>query len=786
MGETKKPVITYAEDVTGRPRAVTEESSLEKILGAQGNLLSEGEALSRNQEQLDQEAVEGQYGPLGGAAMGVAGGLGLGLSMPLAAGITGLIDPDRGALAKRDLRVLGDYGPYQAGEYAGLLLPSLFSGGAAGSASTIGRVFGSTPAGLLGELGTTAERLALRSLPETTSALGRVGRGALSMAARGATEGALIDVSNTIGKSIVQDHALTAQTVLASGLEGALMGGLLGGGLGAAGRGLGEVGEAGMSLGGRTKEQAIGTVLKQLGGKAGDAAKLGNSTEEIQQALQGFHRNVMEPSGLTLRSSASEINQAASKAVSSSKTIQRGIVEELQKGAPSLVPDMGRVSERLANEAVAPYLGTFSQQEVQRAVGKVQDGLVNLGEKGGTKGFGTWESWMDARNKVKSVLNSFSDQALAKDLQQRVLTVLDSELNSGLEAAAKSLSKPSLAPQYQAAVALERYSEALAEITGSKGTGTKPLLDDRDLKTLGWGALYGGPVGVAKGAGVIAGRKVLGAVRDAVEPFMAQKAYETLVGASAAASVANTRSHIKKAVQGFFQASSKATTRASVKSSRKDGLSSSRAGFEKTLERTAQLTSPMHQEKVRQMAEALTAAQQQRLASEMILTNARATQYLQNNMPQSKKTKDATGLMRHPDIHGLSNKEWEFLRKDKAVKHPLSILDKLESGDLTTAEVRAVKYVYPELHKEIVSGISERVLEMKQRGEFLPVEKVAQLGIVLDSPVDTFLEPQFVNTLQAALAQPSPDQATGSAHGVNNGAIGTQNLMTPMEKSLLA
>lgn len=775
----------FVTDSAGNVRKVTDEEQASRLADQGKSFVSPEQAQRAVAQENARLEADARWGPGSQAAWGLGSGLTLGLGPAAAASLTGAIDPELGSLAKRDLGAMEGSTPYFAGELAGLVLPALASGGSALGARTgtsaIGRVFGATPAGLLGEIGSGAERLALSALPEASSALGKAGRSALSMAARGMAEGALIDVSNTIGKSIIHDQPLTAQTVLASGAEGALLGGLLGGGLGAAGSLVGSGLEAGIgTLAGAMVpkgEKAVGTVLKQLGANPTEIAKLGNSQQELTDAIKGFYKNVMEPAGLTFRSDASEIAVAARKTVDSSRTIQRGILDEVQRGAPSLVPDMGRVSYRLQNEAVAPFLGTFSEAQVLKAVDKLEKRLVGLGQKGGAGGFGTFEGWFDARNQIKELTNLVKDPTVAKDLHQRVLTVLDSELTSSLDAAGAVIGKPKLSSQWQAAAAQERLAEALEGMTSRKALSPEAGfgLTPGDLKTVGWSALMGGPKGLVGGLGLVGAKGIASRIQDAVSPILAQKAFEGLMGATAGASVQNTRGAIKKGVQGFFDTSRRGASYSYPKVTRES--------FDKTLERTSLLISPMHQEKVKQYAEAVSAMNQKALAQEILLTNARATQYLQANIPQSLTSKKASSLREVPKPHGLDAQEWKFLRIDQAIKNPLSLIDKLEDGQLTTDEVKAVKYVYPELHQEIVSSVSEHILEMKQEGKFLPIDKITHLGIVLDSPVDSFLEPEFVGQIQASLQNPPPE-ALPTEPQQGKGMV-MQDLLTPLEKSLV-
>ena len=111
----------------------------------------------------------------------------------------------------------------------------------------------------------------------------------------------------------------------------------------------------------------------------------------------------------------------------------------------------------------------------------------------------------------------------------------------------------------------------------------------------------------------------------------------------------------------------------------------------------------------------------------------------------------------------------------------MSILDDLEKGTLSRDAVRAVKYVYPQLHQELVFTAAETVQDMKEKGKFLPMDKVVRLGLVLDAPVDSILERSRISSIQASFVPPAPPQ--GDAQPPQpQGSMIDPSLQTPMEQ----
>lgn len=775
--------MPFVIDAAGNVKEVASDADQVTRLQSEGRQFV-GEDYARQAADRDaaQQEAAGRWGTVPSAAMGFGSGLTLGLGPAAAASITSLIDPATGQAAKRDLQALSGTTPFFAGEVAGMLAPLVFTAGEAGVARAgIGSLARATPAGLLGEAGGFAERLALRALPETTSALGSVGRGALGLAARGAAEGAILDVSHNIGKGLINDAPLTAQSLVASGAEGALLGGLLGGALGGLSSGLGKGLEAvSEKIGGKVASGGEATVLKRLGATATDVQKL---TEEqgVREALKDINDLMLKPAGESFASSTNKINKVATESAESFRKVQQDLFTTLQKEAPQLVPDMGRIQARLTQEAVLPFQGTLSAQAVEKAVGRLESKLVGLGETTGTQSYGTWKAWMDARAQIAEAGKLVGNPTVSADLKSKILGVFDSELNAAIEDAGKFIGNGGLAKQLQAARAGERLAEHLADMTAAKAASEalagseKSLFQSGDLGNVGLSAMMGHPIA---GLGMLATKGLGRMFQEAVTPQIAQKAYELSVGAKAAGSVSTVKDRISQATKTILDTSKKAGLRAGAKAATSELPKMSRDKFEQRLERTNELISPMHQEKVRQYAMAVEAAGQPKLAQEILLANMRASQYLQANMPPSMKVNQSTSLMAQPKMHGLSMDEWKFLRIDGAVKSPLSLMDKIEDGSVTREEVQAVKYVYPDIYTQMVAGVTEGIYDLKQEGKTISLEQVTNLGIVLDAPIDPVLEPSFISAVQATLQIP---EQPGPAPQRND-AIDPMQLATPAEK----
>ncbi|TAJ74907.1 MAG: hypothetical protein EPO42_14480, partial [Gallionellaceae bacterium] len=307
-----KVAEAFAIDAAGNPVALQEH----QVAGAHeagftpvsGKYAGELQTAQENKDYVDEN-----WGTAGKAAMGLGSGLTLGLG-PAALARLGLLD--RGHLEAAE-----ESGSYQAGDVAGMLLPAFLSGGetvaargaAGGARSAIGRALAATPAGLLGEAGGAAERLAARFLPEA-GIMGKLGTPTLKMAARGATEGAIVNLSHTVADNVIQNKPLAAQSLLAAGVDGALFGGLTGGILGgvsaAAGAGIDLVGgRVATSTLGRGVEGKAGTALKRLGASEGKLAELAEREGDLVTPLKGYYK-ILQDGGESLASDTGSIHAA--------------------------------------------------------------------------------------------------------------------------------------------------------------------------------------------------------------------------------------------------------------------------------------------------------------------------------------------------------------------------------------------------------------------------------------------------------------------------------------------
>lgn len=115
---------------------------------------------------------------------------------------------------------------------------------------------------------------------------------------------------------------------------------------------------------------------------------------------------------------------------------------------------------------------------------------------------------------------------------------------------------------------------------------------------------------------------------------------------------------------------------------------------------------------------------------------------------------------------GMFQREWQpssmelakFERYVQIVEQPLTALDELKKGTLTREHVEALQAVYPEIYKEIQLQVMDKITEGKVK---LPYAKKLQIGILLNVPADSSLQPETLLQLQQNLAATSEQPQEG-------------------------
>ena len=106
----------------------------------------------------------------------------------------------------------------------------------------------------------------------------------------------------------------------------------------------------------------------------------------------------------------------------------------------------------------------------------------------------------------------------------------------------------------------------------------------------------------------------------------------------------------------------------------------------------------------------------------------------------------------------------------EAIENPLSALEDLKAGTLTSEKVEVLKYMYPNIYTTIQNQVMQKVMGSSKP---IPYQKRLQLGILLDVNTDESLKPENIAGLQMILhnnkeQQPQNSQGPKLRAGVKN------------------
>lgn len=99
-----------------------------------------------------------------------------------------------------------------------------------------------------------------------------------------------------------------------------------------------------------------------------------------------------------------------------------------------------------------------------------------------------------------------------------------------------------------------------------------------------------------------------------------------------------------------------------------------------------------------------------------------------------------------------------FLRYARAVYTPLTIVEDLESGQLTPEGVEVMRDLYPQMHALMIQSAQEALIESARPDDVIPYSARVALGSLMGFESDVSLAPQNVALTQAAImGQPEPN-----------------------------
>lgn len=734
--------------------------------------------VGRIEAQRYEAGKEAQFGGIAGAAGTFAQGLArtgtFGLSdvaYKLATQAAGG-DPEQAAAL---LRAYREQSPIAglAGELTGYVLP--------------------TPAGkALGAAGKLAETGAARLVGKgATSLLGRAAQGAATLGARGAVEGGVLGAQQELSEEVLGNEKLNAEKLLASTGRGMLAGGVALGAIGGAApiakaganalaqasiRKLGGEGETLSEVFQSLKNNAV---FKAIGGETASAVR---NAERLEGGAQRIARDV-----------SSELEKAGGK--SWVKLGPEAIAEKVESRLEAVGNQIGELrskldayaektgvrpnpegfASRVSKEVIEPIAAMPGREAL---VSKLQGYVDSFVEKSGkSPSFKLWENFrkdLDSQIKWSARAGDVSTDAL-----KSVRGILENEYEKTAESAAQSVGGKfadehrELKRVYQSLkVADDLVRDKIVKATNRAAFGLS------DYAAAAAGAAAGGPAGLLAGVA----KKVW---RDKGHEIMADVYGKLAKLTEVQAKIQSFDASIDRGIKGFTQGKAVPPLGAAtqVPAAASAGLFKGKAKYDmvrKTVERVATLAAnpaalsqhvAMHTQPIAMHAPNTSMA--------MAQTSGRAIAYLQKNAPQDQGNPSPL----QPQLQKPTYSDTDvaaYARRLAAIENPLSILDDMRHNRLTPEAVDAVRQVYPGVFRQLQVKMQETVAQSKEK---IPYDKIVQMSVLFETPLDGTMEPGFIKAVQAAFAEQQAQKPAKSAVVAGKQAIRISQMMkTPTEQ----
>lgn len=756
------------------------ESMLSGI-GAIGMQARAPEQFAAQEERKKYDSLPYELGAVGA---GVARGATFGLSDQAIANAGG----------REFLQKSQEYSPWLSvgGEVAGAVAPLLLSGGSSSGVTganlaarggrvgaTLARgaeVAGALPRGVAA-LGRGAEAFAGRGLAELGMAEAGIASRAVRAGVSGLVEGSLYGAGSAISEAAIQDHELTAEKVLAAMGHGAIVGGAGSGGLSLAGallaRGAQKIagGVATLSddaakvatkIGQNTPKESVAQVLDDVARSKAIQATGATASEVKALAAHGAEaearvaKQVLEdlPEALGKKARAvlskGEIAEAAEISLAK-KTSQLDTLLEKAAKVEGPAPDLVPMIQRARAEVLAPLEAMPGREAEAAKVARLIDSLES-------KAPASLEA-------LRGVSADVAKQAAADPLKREIASRLEETLIGEGEKRLGDMGAK-WAAEYRAAKEAHAAAKWIHDAASSaKETGAS-LADRAGLVgglALGAGAaLAQGEVNPSTLAYAAAGGLAQGLARKYGAhgaAVLAKRAAE-IDGLRALATGVDDR--ITGAVGDFLSRSKTPLAAKADHAPRADRRPLEARYAESTRHLGEFLANP---EPRARAAVAGVYESDPKLSDAVVQKAIEGANFLKSKLPPSQvgssvtpnadKTKPSPGQMS------------EWLRYQKAVNDPASVLEDLRDLDVSPEGVEALKVVYPRIFAQAQAQMMTAVAERDASGKPLSYQQKIALGTLFDAPTDPSLEPGFVQMVQASYQVTPGPQRAGAPSGVS-------------------
>lgn len=602
-------------------------------------------------------------------------------------------------------------------------------------------ILDATPAGAIGHAGDLAEKAVAAIVGEGSDrAVVRIAQKALATGARGSVEGALYGAGSQISEDALGDHETTASKMLAAVGHGALFGGVLGGALGGAGESAALALEhASPSL----KKMAASQAVRSLSYGGLSSTKLTKSMERLPGGINGvgeelLNRGIVRPLD-TFETLAPKIRAAANEAGAKTTEILRSsglnteglikaedVAEDIRKAIHSefgKMPELNASAISVAEKVAGDLQATYGQTGM--SIEQLRDFRADLNKR---------IQWiqgphvpLDITNEAKKIVYHELENTVERELDKAGSALKGDVLREYKDA------KLSYARLINAQTMVED-SLSRAQKNQMFGLGEKMLL----AAEIGGSAAAGHPYGVAKGLAAAVGSKAIKEHGNSTAAFFLDKVADL---SAMRKTITQIDSRMSTDVQRFVEGRpTKATAARYTSKAERDrayDLAAKRTRMGADVDAiTDRIKSHL----------GTVASSAPRVALAFSSSVSRMAGYLASKLP--KEAPLTTVQPQHANKNPVSDIDKDnFLRVYRAVDNPLSVVEDLTRGEVTPDAIEAVRICYPPIYAQMQRMVLERISEPD--APKLKYDQLVQLGVLLNVPTTSTLDPSFVARMQS-------------------------------------
>lgn len=576
-------------------------------------------------------------------------------------------------------------------------------------------------------------------------------------------EGATFAAPQAITEAALGDPELAAETLLVNGLAGSVFGAV------------GKTGKEILNL--STKKALEETTEKGLfeSFKNERAAKaLGFTKGQIKKLEKG--QKEAEEIGETLLNLRTKDGEKIIGAFDSPEQLQINV----KKAKNEIGERIGQVYKEIDDTGIKQFDAQAVKEQIEKKHGSFfksafnkdevkvfENALEALDDVGGEAGLTSLARGRELLEQIdaiafpggKAPLNPTAKQTLARDIRK----IVRDELNTGAERGASLLGKKDAINALKSDNAL--YGKVLK---------AERAIDDR-ISSIAGNKLFGltdtiAGVGAAGAAGIPAALAVLGAKRLGERygnQFLANVDGLLYVEQSMR-KVAKKLDELPEKIDGMmkgrrFTDVAKTTSVGAIQRliDNADSGMSRVAAYEKLKEDLAEIDSnpALPMDRGASLSEPLQNSGAPETASQLTMKNGLIAKYLSDHLPRPIRINTPFKQVKWtPSDQELSR----FERRVHAIQNPLSVIDDLTDGTLSTEAIDAVKTVYPKLFQNIQGRVMQYFMDNPQTVSY---NNRIKLSLLLDMPLDDALKPENLQRLQQNFIQQDEAAAAQQSTG---------------------